>query len=229
MKKSKLIILAIVVTVIIVGVGIYDKLFSLDMMRVKETFMLGDIYVLLKYNCPTNEVDGLIMCGGSPLNIYFTNRVFIFDGTNIIAQFAYSGIESDIERGHQLFASTNMLFWANRSGKIVRGPNKIRAGDIYTIREKFNMENFIDGWIRVSHRGTEKSLDEFMQTNSSTIFLTNQVFSFGGSNITARFAFPRKVDDRQLFANTNMIFWVDSSGKIEGKPHKVRVPEEFNQ
>ena len=174
-------------------------------------------------------MNGLIILAGEPHSIYFTNRVFIFDGTNIIAQFAYSGIESDIERGHQLFASTNMLFWANRSGKIVRGPNKIRAGDIYTIREKFNMENFIDGWIRVSHRGTEKSLDEFMQTNSSTIFLTNQVFSFGGSNITARFAFPRKVDDRQLFANTNMIFWVDSSGKIEGKPHKVRVPEEFNQ
>lgn len=223
-KKVKLIIWAIVVTVIIVGVGIYDKLFSLDMMRVKETFMLGDIYGWIRYDCSTNEV-GLIMCGDSPLNIYFTNQVFTFDGTNIVAQFAYSGIE----RGHQLFASTNMLFWANRSGKIVRGPNKIRAGSIYTIREKLNMEKFIKGWIWVSHRGTEKRQDEYMQTNSSAIFLTNQVFSFGGSNITARFASPRKVDDKQLVANTNMIFWVDPSGKIEGEPYEVRAPIEFDR
>ncbi|NLB25288.1 MAG: hypothetical protein GX820_01195 [Bacteroidales bacterium] len=224
MKKFKLIILAIVVTVIIVGVGIYDKLFSLDMMRVKETFMLGDIYVLLKYNCPTNEVDGLIMCGGSPLNIYFTNRVFTFDGSNIVAQFAYS----EMIDGKQLFASTNMLFWVNRSGKIGKGPIKM-VSSIQTTREELNMEKFIKGWIWVSHRGTEKRQDEYMQTNSGAIFLTNQVFSFGGSNITARFASPRKVDDRQLFANTNMIFWVDSLGKIEGEPHKVRAPREFDR
>lgn len=217
MKKFKLIILAIVVTVIIVGVGIYDKLFSLDMMRVKETFMLGDIYVLLKYNCPTNEVDGSIMCGGSPLNIYFTNQVFTFDGSNIVAQFAYS----EKTGGKQLFASTNMLFWVNRFGRIVRGPNKMRLGDIYTIREELNMEKFIKGWIWVSHRGTEKRQDEYMQTNTSAIFLTNQVFSFGGSNITARFASPQKIDDMQIFANTNVYFWVDSFGKIVKGPYSI--------
>ncbi len=222
-KKVKLITWAIVVTVIIVCLGIYIKLMALSMMSAEEINMQGDIHVWIRYDCTTNEV-GLIMCDGSPLSTYFTNRVFTFDGTNIVAQFAYSGIE----RGHQLFASTNMLFWANRSGKIVRGPNKIRTGSIYTIQEELNMEKFIEGWMRELYKGTEESLDEFVQTNTNAIFLTNQVFSFGGSNITARFASPRKVDDRQLFANTNMIFWVDSSGMIEGEPDKVRVPEEFH-
>lgn len=83
------------------------------------------------------------------------------------------------------------------------------------------MENFIDGWIRASHRGTEKRLDEYMQTNTSAIFLTNQVFSFGGSNITARFASPRKVDDKQLFANTNVYFLADPFGKIVKGPYSM--------
>lgn len=216
-KKTKSIIWAIVLAVTIICIGIYIKLVDSDMMRVRETFMQGDIYGWLKYNCPTNEVDGSIMCGGSPLNIYFTNQVFTFDGSNIVAQFAYS----EKTGGKQLFASTNMLFWVNRFGRIVRGPNKMRLGDIYTIREKLNMENFIDGWIRASHRGTEKRLDEYMQTNTSAIFLTNQVFSFGGSNITARFASPQKIDDMQIFANTNVYFWVDSFGKIVKGPYSI--------
>lgn len=221
-KKVKWSILTIVVAVTIICIGIYIKLVDSDMMRVRETFMQGDIYGWISYDCSTNEVDELIMHDGSPLNTYFTNtyftnRVFTFDGTNIVAQFAYS----EKTGGKQLFASTNMLFWVNRFGRIVRGPNKMRLGDIYTIREKLNMENFIDGWIRASHRGTEKRLDEYMQTNTSAIFLTNQVFSFGGSNITARFASPRKVDDKQLFANTNVYFLADPFGKIVKGPYSM--------
>ena len=227
MKKVKLIICAVVVTVVIVGLSICIKLLALKMMRVEETKMQADLCAWVYEGCPTNEVDGLIILAGEPHGIYFTNRVFTFGGTNIVAQFAYSGLESDIERGHQLFASTNMLFWANRSGKIVRGPKM--ASSISETQEKINMENFIEGWMRELYKGTEESLDEFVQTNTNVIFLTNQVFSFGGSNITARFASPRKVDDRQLFANTNMIFWVDSLGKIEGEPHKVRAPREFDR
>ncbi|MDD4429137.1 MAG: hypothetical protein PHG64_12225 [Paludibacter sp.] len=227
-KKVKLITWAIVVTVIIVCLGIYIRLIDLEQMRVEETKMQADLCAWVYEGCPTNEVDGLIILAGEPHKIYFTNRVFTFDGTNIVAQFAYSGLESDIERGHQLFASTNMLFWANRSGKIVKGPIKM-VSSIQTTREELNMEKFIDGWIWAAHRGTEKRQDEYMQTNSGAIFLTNQVFSIGGSNITARFASPRKVDDKQLFANTNMIFWVDPSGKIEGEPDKVIAPKEFNR
>ena len=66
-----------------------------------------------KLDCSTNEVDELIMHDGSPLSTYFTNALykssFTFDGTNIVAQFAYS----EKTGGKQLFASTNMLFWEN--------------------------------------------------------------------------------------------------------------------
>lgn len=216
MKKPKSIIWAIVVAVTIICIGIYIKLVDSDMMRVRETFMQGDIYGWIRYDCSTNEVDELIMHDGSPLNIYFTNRVFTFDGSNIVAQFAYS----EMIDGKQLFASTNMLFWVNRSGKIVKGPIKM-VSSIQTTREELNMEKFIKGWIWVSHRGTEKRQDEYMQTNSGAIFLTNQVFSFGGSNITARFASPRKVDDMQIFANTNVYFWADPFGKIVKGPYSI--------
>ncbi len=219
MKKVKLIICAVVVTVVIVGLSICIKLMALSMMRVEETKMQADLCAWVYEGCPTNEVDGLIILAGEPHGIYFTNRVFTFGGTNIVAQFAYSGLESDIERGHQLFASTNMLFWANRSGKIVRGPKM--ASSISETQEKINMENFIEGWMRELYKGTEESLDEFVQTNTNVIFLTNQVFSFGGSNITARFASPRKVDDMQIFANTNVYFWADPFGKIVKGPYSI--------
>lgn len=175
-------------------------------------------------------MDGLIILAGEPHGIYFTNRVFTFGGTNIVAQFAYSGLASDIERGHQLFASTNMLFWANRSGKIVRGPKM--ASSISETQEKINMENFIEGWIRASHEGSETDLNEFLKTNSGGIFLTKRAFRLGGNNfITAWFASSHIISDRrQLFANTNMYFWVDSRfGNILGEPHKVGASEEFDQ
>ena len=209
------------VTVIIVCLGIYIRLIDLEQMRVEETKMQADLCAWVYEGCPTNEVNGLIILAGEPHGIYFTNRVFTFGGTNIVAQFAYSGLASDIERGHQLFASTNMLFWANRSGKIVRGPKM--ASSISETQEKINMENFIEGWIRTSREGSEKDLNEFLKTNSGGIFLTKRSFRSGGNNfITAWFASSHIISDRrQLFANTNMYFWVDSRfGNILGEPHK---------
>ena len=94
------------------------------------------------------------------------------------------------------------------------------------------MENFIEGWIRTSREGSEKDLNEFLKTNSGGIFLTKLSFRSGGNNfITAWFASSHIISDRrQLFANTNMYFWVDSRfGNILGEPHKVGASEEFDQ
>ncbi len=231
MKKRKTIIWTIVVIVVVGGFGIFLRSCTLEAMRIREASMRDYIctWILFSYEGTEKQLAEFLEKASS--NFYLTNQVFTFDGSNIVARFAYSGQVDD----KQLFSSADyQFFWANRSGKIVRGPTekepiKETEQRICLERETVrNMKNFIEGWMRELYKGTEESLDEFVQTNTNAIFLTNQVFSFGGSNITARFASPRIVDDRrQLFANTNMYFWVDSRfGNILGEPHKVGASEE---
>lgn len=90
--------------------------------------------------------------------------------------------------------------------------------DAMRIREA-SMRDYICTWILISYEGTEKQLAEFLEKASSNFYLTNQVFTFDGSNIVARFAYSGQIDDKQLFASADyLFFWVNRSGKIVRGP-----------